>query len=137
MEQQQVATTRPKWEIRRQPNNIYVITFLEVMTDPEYKEHLRAFTAIFDATGPLALVFDGTNARGQPASQRRMMAEWIKANRATLQSKCVALALITPNPLVRGLVTAIFWVSPPPVEHAFFSSLQEGVSWAEAKVRGR
>jgi hypothetical protein len=39
-------------------------------------------------------------------------------------------AFITPNESVRGVLTAVFWQSPPDFPHAFFEAVGPARSWA-------
>jgi hypothetical protein len=39
-------------------------------------------------------------------------------------------AFVTPNEGVRGVLTAVFWQSPPDFPHAFFETAAEARSWA-------
>lgn len=62
--------------------------------------------AIYDA---------GTDSKGSPDGRaRRVCAEWIAANEALLRSKVVAFEFVANNPLSRGVLTAIFWMTRPP-----------------------
>ncbi|HEX6242242.1 MAG TPA: hypothetical protein VFZ61_15130 [Polyangiales bacterium] len=39
-------------------------------------------------------------------------------------------AFVTPSEEVRGIMTAVFWGSPPSYPHAFFTSVSEARNWA-------
>jgi hypothetical protein len=43
-------------------------------------------------------------------------------------------AFITPNETVRGVLTAVFWQSPPDFPHAFFGTTAEARAWAREHV---
>ena len=42
----------------------------------------------------------------------------------------------SPSPLVRGIVTAINWLRPPPFDHFMCATIEEGVSWLDEHRRG-
>lgn len=41
-------------------------------------------------------------------------------------------ALVSPSPIIRGVLTAINWVRPPPFETAAFATLEDARRWGEA-----
>lgn len=43
-------------------------------------------------------------------------------------------AFVTPNESVRGVLTAVFWQSPPDFPHAFFETIEQARSWAREHV---
>lgn len=43
-------------------------------------------------------------------------------------------AFITPNDSVRGVLTAVFWQSPPDFPHAFFETTEQARRWAREHV---
>jgi hypothetical protein len=43
-------------------------------------------------------------------------------------------AFVTPNESVRGVLTAVFWQSPPDFPHAFFATTAEARVWAREHV---
>lgn len=44
-------------------------------------------------------------------------------------------SLIVPNAVIRGMVTAAFWIKPPRFPHRLFSNRGEGLRWAEEQLR--
>ncbi len=51
---------------------------------------------------------------------------------------CAGAALIVkPSPLYRGMVTAVYWLSPPVYPYRVFSERSEAVEWARASVDAR
>jgi hypothetical protein len=63
-----------------------------------------------------------------PASQRKYTAEWMKRSSALLQDACVGGAHVTPSAMLRGIITAVFWLSPPPTPQIFVATRAEAVS---------
>jgi hypothetical protein len=43
-------------------------------------------------------------------------------------------AFVTPNSHVRGVMTAVFWQSPPDYPHAFFETVEAAMVWAREQV---
>jgi hypothetical protein len=48
-----------------------------------------------------------------PANQRRATAEWMKRNVHLGAVASVGGATVTPSAILRGIITAVYWVQPP------------------------
>ena len=68
------------------------------------------------------------------AGQRRLFGEHLKR----FESHDVAFnqgsALLVPNPFVRGILTAVFWLNPPRFPNECFGTLVEAREWAEQRL---
>ena len=62
------------------------------------------------------------------AAWRKRMAE----ASAHLRSR-PTLAFCSPSPLVRGIVTAVNWLRPPPYEFTTVGSFEDGTAWLQKK----
>ncbi len=49
-----------------------------------------------------------------PASQRQLSAEWLKHVSPLARVASVGGATVTPSAILRGLITAVFWLQPSP-----------------------
>jgi hypothetical protein len=49
-----------------------------------------------------------------PASQRQFTAEWIKRTASLNRAASVGGATVTPSPILRGIITAVYWLQPSP-----------------------
>jgi hypothetical protein len=59
------------------------------------------------------------------ATQRKYAAEFLKRNTALSQLSSLGTASVTPSSILRGIMTAIFWISPPPTPAVFFATRGE------------
>lgn len=66
-----------------------------------------------------------------PAAQRRRLATHMEKNAEAIGRLVDALAVVAPSAIVRAVVTAIFWISPPVVPHRLFSTREEAARWIE------
>lgn len=80
------------------------------------------------------LIFDLTHAAIPNAMQRQKLAAHVRDNEQDIRRSVRSVGVVHTSPLVRGIVTAIFWVSPPPVPYRFFTTREEAASWAESLV---
>jgi hypothetical protein len=76
----------------------------------------------------LFLITDLTATQEMPsASQRHLAAQWLKRNEALLRVATVGTAHVTPSALLRGILTAVFWISAPPKPYTFVATLEEAM----------
>ncbi|HJL18674.1 MAG TPA: hypothetical protein RMH99_23635 [Sandaracinaceae bacterium LLY-WYZ-13_1] len=104
-----------------------------IVSDEEFARHLEAYGALVERGARYGVLFDATTAGRPPATQRRMMAEFMRRRRDELARRCVGGAFVITSPLIRGAMTAILWVAPMPFQHVIVSSAAEAEGW----VRGR
>jgi hypothetical protein len=83
---------------------------------------------------PYVLLFDLTRAAIPSALQRQKLAAHMQDNAARIRRWVLGIGIIYPNALTRGVVTAIFWIAPPPVPYRFFATRVEAAEWAGSLV---
>jgi hypothetical protein len=113
---------------------LYVLTY---PTDRDL-EHVvaahRAVEAIYrSARGPVAWLVDARLVTGATATERQAVASHEARVSELAQRYCVGLALVSPNMLVRGLFTAVTWISPLRYTFQTFGAMDEAERW----LRGR
>jgi len=64
------------------------------------------------------------------ASQRKVVADWMKRTVGLQKIASVGGANVTPSTMLRGLITAINWFQPPPMPTVFVATRKE--AWREA-----
>jgi hypothetical protein len=103
------------------------------------KEHSEAtLNAAYDAwtsfmhRGPHVLILDMTEGTaGATAAQRARVATWMEQNDALLRSgRQLAHVLIVDSAIMRGIVTAVFWLRPPANPHYAASTIDAAVNYA-------
>jgi hypothetical protein len=68
-------------------------------------------------------VIDLTRARKiANASGRKQAADFVTRTYGLAQATSLGTAFVTPSAFTRGLLTAIFWLTAPPVPQAFFAA---------------
>ncbi len=76
-----------------------------------------------------AILMDARSAAATDSVQRRMQAEWMKANELACRRLCVGFGFVLDSALVRGALTAILWLAPLPAEHLVCSTIEEAEKW--------
>jgi hypothetical protein len=81
---------------------------------------------------PYVLIFDLTHAGVPNALHRRKLAAHIRDNTPRIRRCVRGVGVILTSPLVRGIVTAIFWIARPPVPYQLFASRADAPRWADS-----
>lgn len=115
---------------------LYVFEFSGVLSDAEFRGYLERMVEI-NERGLHAIVFDATHAGMMPPRQRKMMAEWMQANESLNQQATAGLAFVLPHRMLRGLLTAVLWLSRMPCPHSVVSTREQGIAWCEHALHGR
>lgn len=114
---------------------IYEWTFPAEASD----EELEAFTRAREdwatrAQYPVAWVVELSNLSKANAKQRRIFAEHLKRFEEHDVQWNGGSALIVPSGWLRGLVTAVFWISPPKFPHQAFAKRSDALEWAQLQL---
>lgn len=115
---------------------VFVTTSVGQASEDEWRYHLQDLSRqVLQRSQPYAFVIDATDAGGPPsATQRRLQADWMRANAATIKTFCKGGAFVFASPVVRGIVTAIHWIAPPLYPFATFAKKTEAIAWCRAKL---
>jgi len=117
---------------------IYRWTFPSEATDEELSGALRAREEwAFHARYAMAWVIDLSNVAKAPATQRKALAEHLKRFGELSVRWYAGSALIVPSPWLRGVVTAVTWLSPPKFPYQLFSEPIEAERWAREQLAAK
>jgi hypothetical protein len=90
------------------------------------------------AAHPCAWVADMSQLRAMPsAHQRRVFADHLTRFAPHDVAWNHGSAIVAPNPIVKGALTAVFWMAPPKFPNQVFSSFDDALAWATARLAGR
>jgi 1,2-phenylacetyl-CoA epoxidase PaaB subunit len=114
---------------------IYEWTFPAEATDEELAAFVRAREEwATRAHYPVAWVVELSNITTANAKQRRVFAEHLKRFEEHDVQWNAGSALIVPSGWLRGLVTAVFWISPPKFPHQAFATRTDALEWAQMQL---
>ena len=117
---------------------LYVWTLQDDPTSHVVDACLRARERWAEATGePVAWVVDLTRLSSVPALQRKLFAAHLQRFRKFDERWTAASAIVASSPWLRGLVTAVFWVSPPGFPNRVFADVRGAREWAEVELAKR
>jgi len=90
-----------------------------------------------DAVAPrkAVVIVDGSVSLMPPSDARKLQAEWFRDNQDLLRLVMHRMGFVLPNPLLRGFMSAVFFLAAPPVPMVTHRSLQEALDWALDQAR--
>ncbi len=86
---------------------------------------------------PHAWIADFSALRSANARKRRMFAEFQERTAPIDRAHNAGSALVVPNGLVRGLVTAVHWLQPPVYPTVVVASRAEALRWTQRQLADR
>lgn len=82
----------------------------------------------------LISIIDVRVARPPTPSQRRLVADWIKANTDAMTRSSRGIVFVMDGAIARGILTALLWMSRLPVPHEVTSELDDAVRWTVTRL---
>jgi hypothetical protein len=65
-----------------------------------------------------------------PATQRKYAADFVRRTAHVAKAASLGTANVTPSSILRGIMTAVYWVSPSPTPTVFFATRREAYVYA-------
>lgn len=84
----------------------------------------------------LRVLIDSTGMPTVRVQTRRMFADWRARHLALIANSVAAAAYVADRPLLRSVLTAVFWLAPPIVPVEITSSRREALLWLGAEPSG-
>ncbi len=105
------------------------------MTDEEAIWHRKFIAELLARKQRYAILYDFRNSTAESQEQRKIDAEFIKANKESLKQYAIGVAFVMPSPLVRIALNMLFFLSPLPMPHTTTKTVGEAVQWLEKRFR--
>jgi len=80
------------------------------------------------------LIYDSTSGYQASPRIRKRQAEWMKANADITRLNCVGIGFVIDSSLVRGILTAILWLSDMPAPYTVVGTFAEAEQWCEKQL---
>lgn len=112
------------------------ISYIGDYSDDELTAYLATLDRIIARPGRKVVLFDLLRATVSPANQRKRQAEWISAKEDVLRRDFAAGAIVLDNALLRGAVTAVFWICPLPLPTQIMSTNESALTWLRPYLDG-
>lgn len=109
-------------------------TFHADLTEEEASAHFREIGEIGAELSRVAVVVDLSRARFFSAKMRRHGAEEMRRLYERIGRKVVGVAHVIPSLPVRGALTVIHWLAPPPFPSIVTETHGPAIAWARARL---
>ncbi len=97
--------------------------------DSELSSFLEVADEQMQRLGPHAVLHVGVRALGLSVTQHRYMTQHVNESRERLAAHVIAAAVVAPSPILRGSITAMNWLAPPPFEQRVFGGEEVARAW--------
>jgi hypothetical protein len=106
------------------------VTVPSTLTDARVSSVLGELEELLRRGASYVLMFDMRAAAMPSSHQRESLALHIRANRDAIRRCVRGVGVVASSPLLRGAVTAIFWIEPPGIPHRVLRTIAEAQAWA-------
>lgn len=105
------------------------LAYVGEFTDDELSAFLGQMDSVLELPGRKVCLMDLRTATTGTAKQRSMQGKWIATNEDIIAREFLAAALVTDRAIIRGTITAIFWIRPLPIPTHVAASLAAAEQW--------
>lgn len=119
-------------DLRRMP--LVVVTWEGTCTDDEVEQYLTMMTEVVMRPDRRAVIYDASKAMLPSATQRRMQGVWLKEHESRIRYKTVGTAFVINSSIIRGGLTAVFWIQGLATQQLVCATLPEALSWAQQRL---
>lgn len=116
---------------------LLVVTLPQSQTDEDVERYLHALAMYRARKEPYAIVVNIDHSMGFTARQRRMQGEYIRNGIEESRLYLKGIAFVVTSSWRRGMLTAIFWIHPPPYGYEVFPTQEQAIDWAKSKLSGK
>jgi hypothetical protein len=107
------------------------------LSDDRFRAYLARYDALMDRGHPVVVLIDARTVAPAPATQRKMQADWLAIRATRVKELLMGMAFVITSPIVRALITAVFWWKPLPCPYVVTATIAEALSWADATCRAK
>ena len=79
------------------------------------------------------VVQDLRNTKGITSQQRKLITDNINGMKDYAAQYCVGSAMVFDSPVLRGMLTAIFWITKPPYPTQVFKTIEDAEDWIQSR----
>ena len=132
-QRQLISSPHPWLDTTRAP--VYVACIPQRVHDADLIAHFQAVEAFLrERPERYAYVSDVSFVQSATATQRRIVADADKRLQDFDKQWLAGMAIVAKSALMRGAVTAVYWLSPPVYPYRVFSNLTEAIVWARNQL---
>jgi hypothetical protein len=115
---------------------LVVSRFPSTWDEQELDAYFAAFVRLHAREKPFLHISDVSLAENMSkAGMRKKAADFMATERERSARLCKGAVQVAPSTLLRGAITAIQWVTPPPYPHAVVATWGEALTWVKARAQ--
>lgn len=96
---------------------------------PLAEQHFRDYRALLDRELRYGLIFDASKVGNVPPQVRKLYAEFLNKNAADFERLCKGVGFVITSAAVRGMLTAVLWLTDLPFPYKIVGSSEEAEAW--------
>lgn len=112
---------------------VFVIRWPVEIEPQEVRQHIDEMREIVRGQRA-AFVLDLTESGVPDAKLRKLVASELQSAFAELGDQVAGVCHVVASPIIRGMMTAVYWLAPPPFETMTTSDLDAAVVWAKKRL---
>ena len=114
---------------------LVVTTMRDRTSDADIADMLATYDGLLQRREPyVGLLLFGEITRPPGPSQRAAIADWSRARNDLLVQYSLGYAIVVSNMLVRGALTALWWLHKPPSPEVFVPDEAAGLAWCAKQI---
>ncbi|NVB42530.1 hypothetical protein G6O69_32200 [Pseudenhygromyxa sp. WMMC2535] len=102
------------------------------LDDEAYHAHLDQLAADIQARSTrhkIGVLYYAPETKNMDASRRRALAKVLEDHKEQLAQSTAAYALATNSTFVRGVLSTVFWLAPPPYPYKVVATPEQGIQF--------
>lgn len=120
-------------QIRTDQLPVIVMVFEGALTNQDLDAYEEAMAGFF-AGERFSLVLTTVDVPLPSVPWLRRLSGWLRDNRDTITAKCAGVGMHLESPMLRGALTFVNKLAPPPAPQGVFATLEETEAWARAQL---
>jgi hypothetical protein len=110
---------------------LVIVTFLKSTTSEEYDRYIREIEQIRRRREPWAYILHARNTGPMTAAHRQAYTASARRAADLIRQYLRCAAFVFTNPIVRGCLTAVQWLAPPPYPWKIAGTMEEARAWVD------
>jgi hypothetical protein len=117
---------------------LVIIRYGTEVDEQEFEELLRLLDENIKrslaARHKTCVIYDSTSGYQASPRIRKRQAEWMKQQSMATRVSCAGIAFVITSAMVRGVLTAVLWLSELPTPYTVVGSMHEAERWCEKQL---
>gem|GEM_PF-865768 len=110
------------------------VQVIDEPTDESYEQYLTDVTAAFRGLDRFGMVFNSGELGQLPARYRARLSEWLSETEGEFKGRWLCAAFVIKSRMIRGVLSAIFWLNRPYYDVKVFGTEEEAWEWTRHQL---